>query len=50
VIEVAIYLVVVLLIGGLGVRLGMIVAGQIDRRTTPADAEPAPPPPTEESS
>lgn len=44
-IEVAVYLVIVIAIAGLGIRLGMIVAGRIDRRLTPPDAEaPAAPP------
>jgi len=45
--EVAVYLVIVLLIGGLGIWIGMILAGRIDRRMTPPDAEP-PAAPTEE--
>ncbi|MFN8629149.1 MAG: hypothetical protein U0838_02160 [Chloroflexota bacterium] len=49
-IEVAVYLAIVLVIGGLGVWIGIIVAGRIDRRMTPPDAEPADPPPTEEPS
>lgn len=44
------YLLVVLVIGGFGVWVGMILAGRIDRRMTPADAEPIEPPPAEESS
>ena len=40
--KVAVYLVVVLAIAGLGVRLGIILAGRIDRRLTPPDAEPGP--------
>ena len=40
-IEIALYLAAVLLIAGLGIRIGMILAGRIDRRMTPPDAEPA---------
>ena len=40
-IEVGVYLVIVVAIAGLGVRLGMIVAGRLDRRLAPPDAEPA---------
>jgi len=47
VIEVAVYLVIALVIGGLGIWIGMILAGRIDRRMTPPDAEP-PEAPTEE--
>ncbi len=39
-IEVGAYLVVVVLVFGLGIRLGMIVAGRIDRRLTPPEATP----------
>ena len=46
-IEVAVYLVIVLAIAGLGIWLGMILGGRIDRRMTPPDAEP-PPTPNEE--
>ena len=42
--EVAVYLVIVLAIAGLGIWLGIILGGRIDRRITPPDAEPAPPP------
>ena len=47
-IEVAVYLVIVLALAGLGVRIGMILAGRIDRHLTPPDAEAATPPPAEE--
>ena len=47
--EVAVYLVIVLLIGGLGIWIGMILARRIDQRMTPPDAEP-PAAPTEEQS
>lgn len=46
-IEVAVYLVIVLAIGGIGIWLGIILAGRIDRRMTPPDAE-TPAAPTEE--
>ena len=42
-IEVAVYLVVVLLIAGLGVWLGIILAGRIDRHLAPPDAAPSQP-------
>jgi hypothetical protein len=44
VIEAAAYLVIAIAIAGLGARLGMIVAGRIDRRLAPPDAEPPPAP------
>jgi hypothetical protein len=50
VIEIAVYLVIVLVIGGLGIRIGMIVAGRIDGRMNRAEPEPVDPPPTEEPS
>ncbi len=46
-IEVAVYLVVVVIVAVVGVRLGMILAGPIDRRLTPPDPE-TPVPPEEE--
>jgi hypothetical protein len=44
VIEIAVYLVIVLAIAGIGIWLGIILGGRIDRRMTPPDAEPAPAP------
>jgi hypothetical protein len=49
VIEVVVYLVIVIALAGLGVRLGMILAGRIDRRLAPPDVDP-PHAPTEEQS
>ncbi len=42
-IEVVAYLALALAVTGLGVWLGMILAGRIDRRLAPPDAEPPPP-------
>lgn len=39
-IEVAVFLAAALAVGAAGVRLGMILAGRIDRHLAAADAEP----------
>ena len=41
--ELAVYVVAVAVIAGLGIWLGIIVAGRIDRRMARPDAEPTPP-------
>ena len=49
-IEALVYLVIVVGVAGIGVWVGIILAGRIDRRTTPSAGEPAAQPTPEESS
>jgi len=46
--DVVVFLVFAGVVAGVGIAVGMIVAGRIDRIMAPRDAAPAPAPPQEE--